>query len=1684
MTSAVPITQDAFERLLARLEGVQRRGEHQAKAMCPAHPNHRTQALSVTYKPEQRRVVVNCLSDKASCTESEIMQAVGLSPADVYDLPLAECEVCHKTTIPDASGRYVHDYCRSGQPVRRKRSTLAAGAEKTPAPAKTSLPARLTSGMKKHGKPVDICRYEYTDAEGTVIHAQLRQHQSVTITRRGVSTDTIAKVFVYQRPDGHGGWINRLGDVQPQLYNLPDVRQAIAASRRIFVLEGEKDCDRLAQLGEVATTNPGGATNLRAAHAAILAESTGEVWAVLDRDVAGYSRGVKLTSQLRNAPLRLFLPRTITPHSDLSDHLDAGHTLTDLIPVTVPELQRLVAVEQAEARSEDIMDAAAEAEARATRATVAASPKAQKADQEAAARWALEAALQLRQLCQLIDDASHLAEPFEADQVERVSQALQVAQQAARAAHEVAHVEISDDLGGLLERDGTSPLAETSDEDDLDHEDVSGSADELADELAERRRQRTGEQGQPDLPPPDIELPMTRGLWRLELGGPGRRDRGVYEFRQHNWYFRAPIPYIHDRVISKDGNDNPLGHWYIVSGTTDGPRVLIGHDELARHSWPNLLDLPVSLDDRILKAASTAIVFAAHRETTVREATPRADKLGHILPPPPDTLPRGYLECADTTSAEALGAWVELIAMVSRVPKLALVLGQSCIAPWVSSLDLQSHIVAIYGDAAQGKSTALRLAASVWGDPGSKSRDGVLTTWNMSKLAPTAYLGEIGNLPAFFDETGMVANLTAGEWGNRIMSICDGASRGRPAPNGRPGFSKGRSWYGLLFSAGTQRLLAGVGAGGAAGVHRRVIEIEAPFTADRVHAKSIESRLRTGYGHLGAELLRRHNTATARGYLEIATDWLCDEIQRHTSPIARELVDLIVAHVAGAAMADDLCGTGDTLQAAAAMAALQLLQEWQQPPHDADLNLDALLTSIATEPAAWPTRAALIENLQPWRPGESTGAIPRAGVGPKAKGFRDDDDEWIAVSTETWDAICAATGADSTIACRELRRRGVLLRQARSDSYQSQIKINGVNARWYKLALPDLPPSVTEPPHGHSSPSTPSSPEPTTTLPAGDPQQSSADTPSTAFQPRVTGPTEAPVTGAATEVTGEVTGLNQPLTRPVTGVTGVTGTPSHTPAREAAPTHARSASVPSRGPARFSAPAAVLDGAEIELVGGREAVASEIRHLGDVARLTRTYRLGWGGGEDRLPDEGQVWLTTATLQHLGLPAVIDVPVDDFQARDDWRAQVRKAFEAIAQLPAVTAAIEDGWQITHLDAWTRLWHPEHRGGAWIVVPGWFRVQGVSLLSTDPDDDPQALLGEDLASPTVLVRRLHEFARQLGVSYRITPAATGLDLIDWTRPPRKDADDSKGSGRRRVAVIRDESELPDFLASETDRRRFRSLEQDFSWWRPWSTLTTSELNCRYAVAYDRGRSYLAPWSSLRLGVEGLTHTTEAHWDGSEKPGYWLLDPDWAKDWPWWLPDLMKASGAPVEDGHWVTTPTLRQLQAVGITPTIRESWTWQSEARYLEPAAKALSHALTASSDPAVVQTLKKVFSATVGKLGQVERPRGRGAHLHRPDWRHHIIAQSRLAIQLTVMKAQQLTGAVPLVVDRDTIVYASNHDDPTQAWPGDPAKLGTGIGQWKPVGIAPLAEWGPQYLPSDRLHHRWNYDGVLTMGPWG
>ena len=84
--------------------------------------------------------------------------------------------------------------------------------------------------------------YDYIDENGEVTYQVCRYEP---------------KTFRQRRPDGNGGWLWNMQDVEPVPYNLPDLMQR--PGKPVFVVEGEKCADLMRSKGALATTSHGGA---------------------------------------------------------------------------------------------------------------------------------------------------------------------------------------------------------------------------------------------------------------------------------------------------------------------------------------------------------------------------------------------------------------------------------------------------------------------------------------------------------------------------------------------------------------------------------------------------------------------------------------------------------------------------------------------------------------------------------------------------------------------------------------------------------------------------------------------------------------------------------------------------------------------------------------------------------------------------------------------------------------------------------------------------------------------------------------------------------------------------------------------------------------------------------------------------------------------------------------------------------------------------------------------------------------------------------------------------------------------------------------------------------------------------------------------------------------------------------
>jgi putative DNA primase/helicase len=159
-----------------------------------------------------------------------------------------------------------------------------------------------------------VAAYDYCDERGKLLYQAIRYEP---------------KGFSQRRPDGDG-WIYKLNGERRVPYHLPELLTTDSA-QPIFIVEGEKDADRLAALGFVTTTNAGGAGKWRAEYNEYLRGR--HIIIIPDNDEPGRGHAAKVTRSLRGiaASVRVLELPGLKPKGDVSDWLDAGGVVDELL---------------------------------------------------------------------------------------------------------------------------------------------------------------------------------------------------------------------------------------------------------------------------------------------------------------------------------------------------------------------------------------------------------------------------------------------------------------------------------------------------------------------------------------------------------------------------------------------------------------------------------------------------------------------------------------------------------------------------------------------------------------------------------------------------------------------------------------------------------------------------------------------------------------------------------------------------------------------------------------------------------------------------------------------------------------------------------------------------------------------------------------------------------------------------------------------------------------------------------------------------------------------------------------------------------------------------------------------------------------------------------------------------------
>ncbi len=301
--TAAPSHYDPLPAVVAALREVgchvQAAGRDRYEAQCPAHDD-RDPSLSVGRGSKgEPKAVVYC---HAGCTTGDILEALHLEPAALF----ADYQ-------PNGGGtvHYLH-HLRAWHP---------------PGEAPKARPKPKPYRKEK------VTHYDYVWPDGTPC-ARVVKFNKIDVE----TGEFIGKTFGQQHWDGDAmTYVNGLGGIDMPVYHADRVAQAVLTGTPVFVCEGEKDADTLTAHwgGSVATCNPMGAGSWRPHHTEALRGA--QVVIVADNDEAGRDHADTVAAALDGVAASVMV-RLPAHGKDLTDHIDAGGTFADLLPLDPEDL--------------------------------------------------------------------------------------------------------------------------------------------------------------------------------------------------------------------------------------------------------------------------------------------------------------------------------------------------------------------------------------------------------------------------------------------------------------------------------------------------------------------------------------------------------------------------------------------------------------------------------------------------------------------------------------------------------------------------------------------------------------------------------------------------------------------------------------------------------------------------------------------------------------------------------------------------------------------------------------------------------------------------------------------------------------------------------------------------------------------------------------------------------------------------------------------------------------------------------------------------------------------------------------------------------------------------------------------------------------------------------------------------
>jgi putative DNA primase/helicase len=213
----------------------------------------------------------------------------------------------------------------------------------------------------------------------------------------------------------------------------------------------------------------------------------------------------------------------------------------------------------------------------------------------------------------------------------------------------------------------------------------------------------------------------------------------------------------------------------------------------------------------------------------------------------------GADQAADAFYAEGtLDGWQKAVEPIQSYPRAVIALLGSFAAPLVPVLGTPNFTIDLSYETSAGKTTALRAAGSVWGDPDESHPASVVGSFRATRVFIERYATATDNLPLILDETKL-----ARPWdiAGLLYEFSSGKSKGRGSPWG---FRRRGAWSSVMLTTGEQKITSFTQDGGT--VARVIPLVGFPFgkkdEATGAVVRTLDAGIKRHFGVAGPAFVR------------------------------------------------------------------------------------------------------------------------------------------------------------------------------------------------------------------------------------------------------------------------------------------------------------------------------------------------------------------------------------------------------------------------------------------------------------------------------------------------------------------------------------------------------------------------------------------------------------------------------------------------------------------------------------------------------------------------------------------------------------------------------------------------------------------------------------------------------------